>query len=329
MFRRSHNSDYFYRQFNQTSIHMRFVEAGFLFVALAVASAPVQSQTHSGSENRVTGILIVAHGGDSLWNDRVLRLAAQVKSRGPVEVSFLMGPAAKDRRFQDQVTKLVQRHSTEIVVVPLLVSSHSGHYEQIRYLAGDSVRLDSTMLHHLHMAGLQPAKTAAPIVVTRAMDDAPEIATLVTERARSLAGDAGSTALFILAHGPNSAEDYAAWMRNLRIIADSVNTLVKFRDIRVDVLRDDAPAPVRAEAVTRVRELIALQHTVTGKPVIVVPLFVSQGSITRQSIPRDLAGLPIVYTGEPLLPSEQIARWVERRVREASGQRTSDVPRFD
>lgn len=297
-----------------------------VFVTCLLALAP--QDAHGQTDDPRIGILIVAHGGDSIWNERVLHLAAQIQNGGLVEVSFLMGPAAKTRRFHDLVGKLVERRAEQIVVVPLLISSHSGHYEQIRYLAGQPAPLDSMMLHHLHMAGLEPAKTAVPIVVTRAMDEAHEMAAVVSQRARSLADDPSSTALFILAHGPNSAEDYAAWMRNLRMVADSVKAKAKFRDVRVDVLRDDAPSSVRAEAVMRVRELITLQHAITGKPVVVVPLFVSQGSITRQSIPRDLAGMPITYGGEPLLPSENVARWVERRVREATRQKSSSVPRL-
>lgn len=52
-----------------------------------------------------------------------------------------------------------------------------------------------------------------------------------------------------------------------------------------------------------------------GKDVIVVPVLVSKGSISRDKIPSDLAGLPIVYSGEPLLPHTEISRWIESRLR--------------
>ena len=287
--------------------------------SLLAFSLPLRAgaQVSVGAVPATVGVLLVAHGGDSSWNQRVLDVAADVRTLTPIEVGFLMGPAARTRRFQDQVARLVSRGVQRIVVVPLLVSSFSGHFLQIRYLAGAPVLLDSAMMHHLHMAGLEPARVRVPLVVTPAMDDAPEVAALLAERARSLADDPASRALFIVAHGPNSSEDHAAWMRNLRIIADSVRARVPFRDVRVEVVRDDAPAAVRAEAVAGVRDLIELQYAATGKPVLVVPLFISQGSITRQNIPRDLAGLPIVYRGEPLLPSDHVTRWIERRVREA------------
>jgi hypothetical protein len=44
---------------------------------------------------------------------------------------------------------------------------------------------------------------------------------------------------------------------------------------------------------------------------------VSKGLVSRDKLPRDIAGTPSVYTGEPLLPHTAMARWIERRVRES------------
>ncbi|MGQ0639907.1 MAG: sirohydrochlorin chelatase [Gemmatimonadaceae bacterium] len=260
------------------------------------------------------GAIVIAHGGDSLWNAHVVDAANAANTGGPVDVSFLMGPAAKATRVQDIVARLERQGVAEIVLVPLFVSSHSGHYEQMRYLAGDSVQLDEQMLHHLHMAGIVPPRSSVPIRLTRALDDAPQLARVLTDRALALAHDARERAVFIVGHGPNSAEDYAAWMTNLRVVADSVRIRGGFRDVRVELVRDDAPAAVRAEAVRRARELIELQYLVTGKEVLVVPALVSKGAISRDKLPHDLKGLPMIYSGEPLLPHAGIVRWIEQAV---------------
>jgi sirohydrochlorin ferrochelatase len=260
------------------------------------------------------GTIVVAHGGDSLWNAQIIDVARSARTGGPVEVSFLMGPAAKTTRFQDVVAKLEASGIREIVVVPMLVSSHSGHFDQVRYLVGDSVKLDRAMEHHLHMAGIERPVTKAKLRLAPAMDDAPHVARVLAERGRALAGDPAGRALMIVGHGPNSAEHYAAWMANLRVVVDSVRAISGFRDVRVELVRDDAPPAVRAEAVKRTRELIELQHALTQKPVIVVPVLVSKGSINRSKLPQDLAGLPIVYSGEPLLPHSEMTRWIEARV---------------
>jgi sirohydrochlorin ferrochelatase len=141
----------------------------------------------------------------------------------------------------------------------------------------------------------------------------------VADRANELTTDPARQALFIMGHGPNSAEDYAGWMANLRPVADSVARLTGFRDVKIGLVRDDAPAPVREEAVRRIREVIQLQHDLTGQPVVVVPLLVSKGYISVEKFPRDLAGLRIAYDGEGLLPHPLLSEWIGRRVAEAAG----------
>jgi len=303
---------------------------GALIVALASAPLAAQSAARTTAQPAApaaasssvpatkVGTILIAHGASAEWNSQVERIAHTAKTDGPLEVSYLMGEAAKTHRFQDAVKALADSGVSEIVVVPLLVSSHSGHYEQIRYLAGDTDSLSHSMMHHLHMSGLERPKTDVPIRVARALDDAPEMARVLAGRALALAKKPAEQALFLVGHGPNSAEDNALWMRNLRVVADSVRAATGFRDVRVGLVRDDAPAEVRAEAVRGVRELIGLQHELTGQPVVVVPVLISKGRVSREKFMADLAELDVVYTGEPLLPSPELARWIESRVRETA-----------
>jgi sirohydrochlorin ferrochelatase len=279
-----------------------------LFASVAAAAA---------QEQPGIGTLVIAHGGDAQWNAHVIEVAARVQTGGPVSVSFLMGPGAQSARFQDEVARLAARGARQVVVVPLLVSSHSGHYEQIRYLVGDTEELSEVMMHHLHMSGITRPTTRVPLRLTPAIDDAPEIAHVLADRALALAGQPGAEALMIVGHGPNGMEDLAAWMQNLRAVADSVRLIGGFRDVRVGLVQDDAPPPVRAEAVKRVRDLIELQAAATGQDVVVVPVLVSTGAVSRQKLPNDLAGLPVRYSGDPILPHDAVARWIESRVRAA------------
>jgi sirohydrochlorin ferrochelatase len=293
-------------------IHASPLRFGLALLAAAVFPPSAAAQMMRAPDSAV-GTIIIAHGGGPEWNAQVERVAAEVRLAGPVAVSYLMGPGAKAAPFHSVVAGLKERGAQEIVVVPMLVSSHSGHYQQIRYLVGETDSLSEPMMHHLQMAGIERAAAGTPIRLTRAMDDAPEVAAVIAERALALAEDPAGRALFIVGHGPNSAEDAAEWMKNLRPIADSVRARTGFRSVLVGLVRDDAPAPVRQEAVRQVREMIALQHELTGRDVVVVPVLVSTGSVSRDKLPADLAGLPIVYKGEPLLPHPGMARWVEAR----------------
>jgi sirohydrochlorin ferrochelatase len=268
------------------------------------------------------GMLLVAHGADSAWNARVEHVACAAATGGPVAVTFLMGPSAGAWPFQTQVKRLEAEGVGRVVVVPLLVSSHSGHFEQIRWLTRRTDSLSDVMRHHLHEGGIDRADPGVPLVLAPAMDDAPEVARVLADRARALlAGDdPGRHAVFLIAHGPNGPEEYAEWMRALRVLADSVQRALGFRDARAGVVRDDAPPTVRAEAVRGVRDLIALQWAATGAEVIVVPVAISHGAFTDVKLRADLAGLPVRYDAEPLLPHDYVVRWVERQVREAAGR---------
>lgn len=286
-----------------------------MFVAVLCALLLLPAAA-SARQTPHTGTLIIAHGGGPEWNAQVEAVAALVNTGGPVAVSYLMGPGASANPFQQVARRLVDQGAREIVVVPLLVSSHSGHYEQIRYIVGETDELDEVMHHHLHMAGIERADVPVPVRLARALDDAPEVATVLAERALALAENPATQALFLMAHGPNSAEDNAAWMKNLRPLAEHVAATTSFRNVMIGTVRDDAPAEVRAEAVRSIREIIELQHLATGQSVVVVPVLISTGQVSREKFPRDLAGLPVSYSGDALLPHAGLARWIESRVRE-------------
>jgi sirohydrochlorin cobaltochelatase len=290
-------------------------------IALTLALAPV---TGLAQGSGTVGTIIVAHGADSAWNAQVHAVARAVKTGGPVAVSFLMGPEAPRTRFHEAVAALERSGAREIVVVPLLISSYSGHYEQIRYITGGVDTLNAQMLHHLHDAGIERAKTSTPLRLARAIDDSPDAARVLAQRALKLVAQPAEHALMIVGHGPNSPTDLAAWMSNLRRVADHVRTATGFRDVKIALVQDDAPAPVRQEAVLRMRELIELQHQSTGKPVVVVPVVISRGALTIQRLPTDLKGLPILYTPDGLLPDLGLARWVESRVQEARSPARDD-----
>lgn len=284
-----------------------------------ILAALLLSASATGVEAQKTGVLLVAHGADSTWNAGVLAVAASTRAADrPVEVSFLMGGSAATTRFQDAVARLERSGAARIVVVPLLVSSYSGHFDQVRWLAGEQLALDGTMQHHLRMAGHDRARTALPITVAPALDAAEEMAEVLSDRARAMYPDLRERGVMIVGHGPNSAEDHAEWMRNLRVVAASVSRRTGARDVRVGVVRDDAPAAVRAEAVRGVRDLVELQRQATGKPVVVVPVLISRGGVSRDKLPADLAGLDIAYAGDPLLPHPAMERWVRRMVESAA-----------
>lgn len=131
---------------------LRTVSYAFTAALAALLLTTATAAQNAREPGPTVGTLIVAHGGGPAWDARVESVARGVRLAGPVAVSFLMGPGAKAHRFQDAVRELAGRGARQVVVVPMLVSSHSGHYDQIRYLTGKLESLSGTMLHHLHLS---------------------------------------------------------------------------------------------------------------------------------------------------------------------------------
>ncbi|HEX5633144.1 MAG TPA: hypothetical protein VFX50_07950, partial [Gemmatimonadales bacterium] len=103
---------------------MRLAPMVAISAALA-SSAPLASAQQAISVAAATGTVLVAHGGGPEWNAQVESVARELRLDGPVAVSYLMGPGAKTHRFQDMVADLARRGARQVVVVPVLVSSHS------------------------------------------------------------------------------------------------------------------------------------------------------------------------------------------------------------
>ena len=287
-----------------------------LLLALTAAGT-AEAQPVSATPPKV-GVIVVAHGGGPEWNAGVFAAVKQAGLTTPVEVSFLMGPAAPQHRFQDAVTRLRQAGASQAVVVPLFVSSKSGHVDQIRWLMGLTEQLDTVMHHHLHMSGIARPTDRMPMTLTPALDDAAELVDALSARAETLRPDRGTrAALLLVGHGPNLEAEYAHWMEHLRRVAQGVRERTGWRDVRVGLVKDDAPPAERAEAVRNVRDLAELQAAMARDSVTVVPILLAPGKLTKVGLPRDLANLPVRYTGEPLLPHPALGRWIARRVREA------------
>lgn len=259
------------------------------------------------------GVLVIAHGAGEAWNAPVLSCVEAVRREMPAAVGFLMGTGPTP---QDAYDSVVRQGATRIVVVPLLISAHSAHFEQIRFLAGQ--RPDYP--HAEHMA-LSPITGPVPIVgVTPAMNDDARIADILADRAHRLSQDARRETLMIVAHGPNSDDDARIWLDAMQRLAARVQRAVGFAATDVRLLRDDAPKPVKDLALVQLREA-ATDHARDHR-VVVVPLLLSPGQVADE-IPTVLEGLPIAWDGRTLLPDDRLAGWIVSR---ATSFQASAVP---
>ena len=274
-----------------------------------------------------SGILLLAHGGSTEWNTRVTELAAKVNATRATEVAFGMAARAT---IQAAIDKLVARGVTEIVAVPLFVSSWSSVITSTEYLLGLRAQAPAALAsyakmnhapaaaspaaptgHEAHVQtpdGTTPVRSPVPVRMTAALNDHPIVAEILTSRARAISRDQAGEALIVVAHGPNEDEDNARWLADMRAVADRIGQTERYAAIEYLTLRDDAPKAVRDAATAQLRGLVQRELS-SGRRVLIVPLLISFGGIEK-GLRERLNGLAYTLAESALMPDDRMAAWV-------------------
>jgi sirohydrochlorin ferrochelatase len=275
-----------------------------------------------------TGILLLAHGGKPEWNAHVLALARKVDQIQPVEVAF--GRATR-RNIQSAVDRLTARGITEIIAVPLFVSSWSSVVTSTEYLLGLRTDAPAALALYAKMDHPDPASgadaghaghddkavalgttpVASKVPISRmspALNDHPLVAEILASRARAMSTSPAAEAVVIVAHGPVADEENRQWLDDMRTLAGLVSKQIPFKSIDYMTVRDDAPKPLRDAATAELRALVSARAA-EGSRVLVVPLLIAFGGI-EQGIVKRLEGLSYTMAGAALIPDDRLADWV-------------------
>ena len=169
---------------------------------LGLLVAGLSLSVHAQQPAPKSGILLLAHGGAAQWNERVNAVAATADQSQPTEVAFGMASRAS---IQGAIDKLAARGVTEIVAVPLFVSSHSSVITSTEYLLGlrpeapKDLAIFAKMNHASHGAPAavdhsahgapavdpaSPVTTTLKIRMTPALNRHPLIGAIVADRAK-------------------------------------------------------------------------------------------------------------------------------------------------
>ena len=290
-----------------------------LALCLVVAGLP----TAAAAQTK-TGVLVLAHGGQPQWNERVLDVVRRVDERHPAEVAFGMATRAN---IQAAVDKLTARGATEIVAVPLFVSSHSSVITSTEYLLGlrsdapaDLAKFakmnhdspggaaDSHAAHAAHVDPASPVTTTAKIRMTSAFNRHPLIGAIAADRARSISTAPASEAVILVAHGPVPDDDNRKWLDDMAVLAAHVRKSAPFAAVDYMTVRDDAGPAIREAATKELREKVEAQRA-AGRRVLIVPHLMSFGGIEKGLLKR-LEGLEYTITTQALMPDDRIVDWV-------------------
>lgn len=298
---------------------------GAMFATAAVA------QPAAAPSAGATGVLLLAHGGRAQWNAHVADLAREVDRTLPVEIAFGMASRAS---IQQAVDRLAQRGVTEIVAVPLFVSSWSSVITSTEHLLGlrpdapPDLALFAKMDHAAHGAPAAgpadtadhaahaapapdpttPVVSAVPVRMTSALNRHPLVGSILADRARSISTSPPGEAVILVAHGPVPDDDNRRWLEDMAVLAEQIRASAPYAAVHYMTVRDDAGPALREQATSELRDLVR-RETAQGRRVLVVPHLLSFGGI-EQGIHTRLEGLRYSMTAQALMPDARLVEWV-------------------
>ena len=301
---------------------MRFLLAPLVIILVSAAGATAQPA------RAVTGVLLLAHGGQPQWNERVQDVVRRVNQHMPAEVAFGMATRATIKAAIDQ---LVARGVTDIVAVPLFISSHSSVITSTEFLLGlrpeapaDLARF-AKMSHGSHGAGgdahaahasaedpASPIKSVVPIRMTPAFNRHALIGAILADRARAISTLPASEAVIVVAHGPVAEDDNRRWLADMGVLADHVRRAAPFAAVDYMTVRDDAGPAIREAATKQLRDKVLAERE-AGRRVLIVPHLMSFGGIETGLVKR-LEGLDYTMTTQGVMPDDRVVEWVRQVV---------------
>ncbi|MCY9661010.1 CbiX/SirB N-terminal domain-containing protein [Paenibacillus chondroitinus] len=251
------------------------------------------------------GVLVISHGSrDKGWVDLVDEAvsAVHMPEGMPIYASYL--ELVEGRLIQDGIYSLEAQGVTDIIVVPLFVSSGSTHIDEISYALGV---IEEPLLE----TDMEPFEIKARIHFTSPIDDDPVIAEIMYAKIKELSEQPTQEILLLIGHGSQEEGFHQKWLQGLEQLAERLKTLGGFDEADVAMLLPD-------QVHAKMTEWAAKKP---GHAVIVAPLFLSEGYFTRQVIPSRLKGFAYTYNGRALLPSPLISKWMEKQIASANSRR--------
>lgn len=242
------------------------------------------------------GILIISHGSrDKAWVMIVEEAVTGLSLREeiPVAISFL--ELVEGRLIQDGIDELEQAGVTDILVIPLFVSSGSTHVDEIEYALGAKPEPERE-------TDLELFAVKARVHYGYPVDDDPDIAVMVWDKLREVSKDLSKETILLIGHGSVHDGFRQRWEKGITSLAKRVREVSGVAAADYALLNPD-----------NVRSKVEYWHEL-GHEVLIAPLFLSEGYFTKVIIPEKLEGLTYRYSGQTLLPHPLLPHWIERQV---------------
>ncbi|WP_438431403.1 sirohydrochlorin chelatase [Gorillibacterium sp. sgz500922] len=264
------------------------------------------------------GVLIVSHGSrDPEWVRLVDLAAAGVPFLEGTPVSCCFLEQVPGRLIADGIRELEQAGVTDILVIPLFLSSGSSHVEAIAEALGTVFRpayledeewneecLFRQRTERREQPVLPPIPHQARIHFGKPMEDDATVAQIIYDKIEKQKTDPSSEALLLVGHGSSDPRLERRYRRTARLLAAKVQALAGYREAKTALLLPD-----RDEVESKTERLYAKDP---GRTVRVFPVFLSEGYFTQVEIPARLSASHslIAYANCALLPHPLVSTWL-------------------
>ena len=252
------------------------------------------------------GVLILLHGfreqGDKLFRERVQPVGDVLPTTLGVGMAMMMS-----EHIQLGLDDLQAAGAKEIVVVPIVSSTHDEMYRQWEYVLGRRAEAS--------YATVGQVSTDAVLHLASPPGTDPLIAEILLDYALEISSDPKNEVVIIASHGPAGAEDNARLLKNLEILAKYVQEDGGFAAVQASTLQDDAVPEIRAANVQKLRAMVE-SATKDGKKVLIVTNLVGARTI-QAKLRRDLKGLDYAFNAKGIVQHDNFIKWISESVHSA------------
>lgn len=271
------------------------------------------------SEGSSVGLLVMAHGGSTEWNETVAAVVAPLREELPTAIAFGM---ADPKSLQVGLDSLRSTGVTHVAVVRMFMSGQS-FLEQTEFLLGLSEEGLVPDIHGESNSGESTEVTAINhglIVATHeeGLMDSREARVVLTDRARTHSQRPENESVLLIAHGMGDEGQNDMVVEAMESVSVSIRNF-GFESVSGVTLREDWPEK-RAAAEERIRGYVGSESD-AGRRVIVIPMRLSGFGPYAEV----LVGLEYTPT-EGLLPHPAISEWIRNTASRVICQAAWDSP---
>lgn len=231
------------------------------------------------------GIWIIAHGSNkNNWVADIDSTISEVTTDFPLITSFL--EEVEGRTIEDGIKSFKSLNISEILVLPLFVSSGSNHIFEIKEI-------------------LSKYSKQFYFTYSSCLDDHQYVIGHIIKLAQELSVNPEKETLFLISHGSSEISGQLKWEAVLNNIIDELKVKTEYREIKYATF---LPRTINQEFAKIDIETTAL----------VIPLFLSKGYYTETKIPQEIKGYNALYTNKTYIDGNWLAKWIESQITDYS-----------